>query len=98
MQWVYGVPSDPQKQARVRVINRGFGEAIEQLGGAQHLHKDPVLQNATRFALKLGEHTDGRDVKSNLKDNYSWRRADFQRAKAPGSKNASQYAILEESW
>ena len=65
------MPSDPQKQARVRVINRAFSEAITKLGGAAKLHTDPVLQNATRFALKLGEHTDGRDVKSNLKDNYS---------------------------
>lgn len=58
-----------------------------------------VLQNATRFALKLGEHTDGRDVKSNLKDNYSWKKKDFERAKAPGSKNYSQYATLHtEDW
>eukprot|EP01052_Picozoa_sp_SAG31_P025251 SAG31_NODE_2203_length_6199_cov_6.619836_4_plen_98_part_00 len=69
IRWVYGVPSDPQKQARNRVINRVFGEAIKALGGAKELHRDKTLQNATRFALKLGEHTDGRDVKSNLKDN-----------------------------
>ena len=48
-----GVPSDPQKQARVRVINRAFGAAITKLGGARHLHSDPALQNATRFALKV---------------------------------------------
>lgn len=66
---MYGVPSDPQKQARNRVINRIFGEAIKALGGAKELYRDKTLQNATRFALKLGEHTDGRDVKSNLKDN-----------------------------
>ena len=96
--WVYGVPSDPQKQARVRVINRAFSDAIGKLGGAKNLHTDKALQNATRFALKLGEHTDGRDVKSNLVDNYSWKKADFDRAKAVGSKNHSQYAILEESW
>eukprot|EP01052_Picozoa_sp_SAG31_P068019 SAG31_NODE_26825_length_435_cov_7.863095_2_plen_83_part_01 len=34
IRWVYGVPSDPQKQARNRVINRVFGEAIKALGGA----------------------------------------------------------------
>ena len=50
----------------------------------------PARQNATRFALKLGEHTDGRDVKSNLKDNYSWKKKDFERAKAAGSENHSQ--------
>ena len=73
------MPSDPQKQARVRVINRAFGAAITALGGAKNLHTDAALQNATRFALKLGEHTDGRDVKSNLKDNYSWKKKDFER-------------------
>ena len=31
-------------------------------------------------------------------DNSDWLNADFERARAPGSKNASQYAILEESW
>ena len=40
----------------------------------------------------------GKDVKSNLKDNYDWLNKDFHKAKSPGSKNASQYNILEESW
>ena len=40
----------------------------------------------------------GKDVKSNLHDNYDWLNKDFHKAKSPGSKNASQYNILEESW
>ena len=32
-----------------------------------------------------------------LVDNYDWKNADFERARASG-KNASQYAILESSW
>ncbi len=37
-----------------------------QGGISAALAADPVLRNATRFALKLGEHTWGKDVKSNL--------------------------------
>jgi hypothetical protein len=88
--WVYGVPSDPQKVARMRLVNRVWRAAVQELGGgdiragARKLMDDPVLKNATRFALKLGEHTWGRDVKSYLKDNYDWTNADFAKAKAPG--------------
>lgn len=57
-----------------------------------------MLLNATRFALKYGEHTWGKDVKSNLFDNSNWRNSDFHAAKAVGSTNYSQYHTLEESW
>ena len=40
---------------------------------------DEVLWNATRFALKNGEHTWGKDVKSNLKDNSNWTNPDFHK-------------------
>ena len=99
--WVYGVPSDPQKVSRMRVINRAWASvAAAEPGGAiaTALQRDAVLRNATRFALKLGEHTWGRDVKSNLRDNYDWTNANFERARTPGSANASQYARLEASW
>ena len=109
--WVYGVPSDPQKVSRMRAIDRVWTEAAAEAaaagggggtggggGIAQLLATDAVLRNATRFALKLGEHTWGKDVKSNLFDNWSWRNADFARARAAGSRNASQYAALESSW
>ena len=68
-------------------MNRVWDAAAAAAGGmAAALASDAVLRNATRFALKLGEHTWGRDVKSNLVDNFSWRNEDFERAKAPGSK------------
>ena len=71
--------SDPQKVARARVLNRAW--AAEKARRLQldattlwtdAVAADPVLLNATRFALKFGEHTWGKDVKSNLKDNYNW--------------------------
>ena len=89
----------PYQVSRMRAMNRAWGAAADAAGGMVHaLRSDAVLRNATRFALKLGEHTWGRDVKSTLFDNYSWRNADFEKAKAAGSKNASQYAALESSW
>ena len=95
------MPSDPQKVSRMRVMNRAWADVAAKAPGGDiglALAADSVLRNATRFALKNGEHTWGRDVKSNLFDNYDWLNADFDRARAPGSPNASQYAILEESW
>eukprot|EP00041_Stephanoeca_diplocostata_P034203 m.1150901 g.1150901 ORF g.1150901 m.1150901 type:complete len:780 (+) comp24479_c0_seq2:116-2455(+) len=101
--WVYGCPSDPQKVARMRVFNRAWTTAATQRPSGSFLDEhllrdDPVLKNATRFALKLGEHTWGRDVKSNLIDNDDWRNTDFHRAKTPPAKTAPQFQILEESW
>mmetsp|Transcript_35724 Transcript_35724/g.93375 ORF Transcript_35724/g.93375 Transcript_35724/m.93375 type:complete len:832 (-) Transcript_35724:153-2648(-) len=102
--WVYGCPSDPQKVARLRVINRAWRAEADRRGGSfLHGHTplgttDAVLLNATRFALKLGEHTWGRDVKSNLKDNDNWKNVDFWKAKVPPASTAPQYEILEDSW
>ena len=91
--WVYGIPSDPQKVARMLAMERVWSAVGNNTNG-----KDLVLKNATRFALKLGEHTDGKDVKTFLKDNTNWKNKDFEKARAVGSKNASQYAALESSW
>jgi len=99
--WVYGCPSDPQKVARMRVINRAWrNQALTMPDGSmlKGLVNDPVLLNATRFALKLGEHTWGKDVKSNLKDNANWKNPDFYKAKKPPATTAPQYEVLEESW
>lgn len=59
---------------------------------------DEVFWNATRFALKNGEHTWGKDVKSNLFDNTNWTNPDFHKAKIAPSSVAHQYAVLEDSW
>lgn len=88
----------------MRVINRAWRDesvrwpAGSVLAAGNSLAADPVLLNATRFALKLGEHTWGRDVKSNLVDNTDWKNPDFYKAKRPPAKTAPQYEILEDSW
>ena len=111
--WIYGVPSDPQKVQRMRVMNREWTKFLK------HNSMTPELQNATRFFLKAGyvfssffcfythtythilqnsEHTWGRDVKSNLFDNDDWLNKDFEKARAVDSNVSSQFMILEESW
>ena len=98
--WIYGVPSDPQKVARMLAVERVWDRAAKKTDGgiSALLGQDPVLRNATRFALKAAEHTWGKDVKANLKDNESWHNIDFEKARSNASVNSSQYAILEESW
>lgn len=56
-----------------------------------------TVQNASRLALKAGEHTWGKDVKSNLQDNAHWTNADFNWARTVGPLR-NQYAVLEQSW
>ena len=84
----------------MKVINREWDKIAAENGNSivNALNKDPVLRNATRFALKLAEHTWGGDKKRNLFDDYSWKNADFERARAKGSKNSSQYLNLESTW
>ena len=53
------MPSDPQKVSRIRAINRAFAALDNDTDGGvvAALAGDAVLRNATRFALKLTEHT-----------------------------------------
>eukprot|EP00048_Salpingoeca_helianthica_P005546 m.89006 g.89006 ORF g.89006 m.89006 type:complete len:722 (-) comp13639_c1_seq3:776-2941(-) len=89
--WIYGCPSDPRKLATMRAFNRAWASYLGSGG-----QRDAVYLNATRLALKNGEHTWGRDVKSNLKDNDHWANAAFESARV--GPNRAQYEILEQSW
>lgn len=85
--------------ARFRVFNRAWRTARDLRGeagflGAALLNDDPVFLNATRFALKNGEHTWGKDVKSNLKDNTDWKNADFAKAKVCNSRETESPFLL----
>lgn len=49
----------------MKIINREWDKIAAENGNSivNALNKDSVLRNATRFALKLGEHTWGGDKK-----------------------------------
>lgn len=99
--WIYGVASDPQKVSRMRVINRIYAQVDSQTPGGigAALASDPVLRNATRFALKGGEHTWGRDTYHTLLDDANWTNARFERARHAAEPSLSgQYGALEASW
>jgi hypothetical protein len=90
--WIHGCPSDPRKLANLRAMNRVWASYAAQGG-----KRDSVYLNATRLALKGGEHTWGLDVKSNLQDNADWSNADFEFARTQGPYRA-QFGVLEEDW
>jgi len=90
--WIYGVPSDPKKTAQARALDRALTRYVQE--GSP---RDAPYLNFTRLAIKNCEHTWGRDVKSNLKDNANWANADFEVARTTGP-NRTQYDLLEQSW
>ena len=58
--WIYGVQQDLYKTAAFRAIMRARRACLTALGAQKCSgHATPHLSNATRFALKLGEHTWG---------------------------------------
>lgn len=61
--------------------------------------RDAPYLNFTRLAIKNCEHTWGKDVKSNLRDNDNpvWANAGFEAARTTG-KDRAQYGTLEASW
>ena len=73
----------------------GIKEAENGNSIVNALNKDLVLRNATRFALKLAEHTWGGD-KKNPFDDYSENA--ILKEPEQKAKNSSQYLNLESTW
>ena len=65
--WIYGVPSDPQKVSRMKIINRELDLLAARNGGSisNVLKDDSVLRNATRFALKVSKTIDNDEITKN---------------------------------
>ena len=58
--WIYGVQQDLYKTASARAIMRAWRGCTDALGnGVCGSNATASLANASRFALKLGEHTWG---------------------------------------
>ena len=90
--WIQGVPSDPKKTSQARALDRALTGYLAD-GGT----RDAAFLNFSRLAIKNCEHTWGRDVKSNLRDNANWDNAGFEYQRTVGP-NRDQYGILEQSW
>ena len=82
--WIHGTATDPQKLARFRALQRLY---------ADWAPTPARLAFGRRLAL-VAEHTWGVDIKTYLRDETAWDRADFDRARATDFR----FAYTEQSW
>lgn len=85
--WIVGVASDPHKSASYRAMSVGLSQCIQDK--ACDL-SDPIVANATRFLIKLPEHTWGL---SGVHNDDDWTNTDFQKA-----RSTSDFVRNEQSW
>ncbi|MBO9591241.1 DUF5054 domain-containing protein [Devosia sp.] len=82
--WIHGTATDPQKLARFRALQRLYDgweptEARRAFG---------------RGLTQVAEHTWGVDIKTYLRDDMAWDRADFDAVR----KSDYRFAYSEQSW
>jgi hypothetical protein len=85
--WIHGGASDPQKTARFLALQRLYGRFAAE----------GLTPNRRAFGQRLtmaAEHTCGVDIKSYLRDDRAWSRADFEAARATDYR----FAYSEASW
>jgi hypothetical protein len=84
--WIHGTASDPHKLADFRALSRlydGWSGALT-----------PERLAFGRGLAMVAEHTWGVDIKTYLRDETAWDRADFERAR----KADYRFAYAEQSW
>eukprot|EP01050_Picozoa_sp_SAG11_P004240 SAG11_NODE_265_length_11509_cov_26.341455_5_plen_639_part_00 len=91
--WIYGVQQDLYKTAAFRAIMRARRACLAALGAAKcGATATPALENATRFALKMGEHTWG----------FNWGYLDqihyTNTALADALQNVGGFAKTQDGW
>ncbi|SDE78507.1 DUF5054 domain-containing protein [Limimaricola pyoseonensis] len=85
--WIHGAGSDPAKLARFRALQRLY-DGFEAEG------LDPGRLEFGRRLCMVAEHTWGVDIKTFLRDETAWDRADFETARATDPR----FAFCEASW
>ena len=85
--WIQGVASDPRKMAEFRALRRAYADCSMQ--GVCNI-TDPRILNATRFMIKLAEHTWGLP---SVGDDINWSNSAFHKV-----KNRSNYKACASSW
>ena len=84
--WIHGAGSDPEKLGRFRSLSR----LHERWAGAP----TPERQALGRGLALVAEHTWGVDIKTYLRDETAWDRADFEAAR----QSDYRFAYAEQSW
>ncbi|XP_011409863.1 PREDICTED: uncharacterized protein LOC105316568 [Amphimedon queenslandica] len=85
--WIQGIASDPLKSSMYRSMALSLDQCLKD--GACDL-SDPVVSNATRFLIKLPEHTWGLPGVENTED---WANSDFEKA-----RTTAEFIANRESW
>ena len=85
--WIQGIASDPLKSSMYRSMALSLDQCLSD--GACDL-SDPVISNATRFLIKLPEHTWGL---SGVKNTRDWTNSDFKEA-----RTTTEFINNENSW
>src|SRR5690606_31816623 len=84
--WIHGAASEPQKLARFR--------ALQRLDDGWEAAPTPARRAFGRGLPLVPAHTWGVDIKSWLRDETAWDRADFDRLRA----HDYRFAYTEQSW
>ncbi|MCX5480522.1 DUF5054 domain-containing protein [Kaistia geumhonensis] len=84
--WIHGTASDPSKLARYRALARLY----------DRFEAEPTAERRAfgRGLTMIAEHTWGVDIKSYLRDETAWDRADFDAMRAADYR----FAFTEQSW
>ena len=73
--WLQGVQSDPRKTAEYCSLQKAFSDCIAMSGC---MDQEPCVFNATRFMIKLAEHTWGLN---GVSDTKHWSNKDFYKVR-----------------
>ena len=83
--WIHGTAADPSKLAQFRALQRLY-DGFDKL--------TPERQAFGRGLTLVAEHTWGVDIKTYLRDDKAWDRAEFDAAR----RNDYRFAYAQQSW
>ncbi|SMY07299.1 DUF5054 domain-containing protein [Flavimaricola marinus] len=84
--WIHGIGSAPRRLSRFLACQRAFDGFSDAL--------TPKRRAFGRKLLEVAEHTWGVDIKTYLRDDKAWDRADFEAARSRDPR----FAIVEGAW
>jgi len=88
--WLQGIQSDPRRLAEYRSLQKAYSDCI---ASPDCDHSDTRVQNATRFMMKLTEHTWGIP---NVYDTIHWANKEFHKVMKEGNFQISKNSWLEQ--
>ena len=85
--WLQGIQSDPRKTAEYRALQKAYSDCVAE---SACMDQDPRVFNATRFMIKLAEHTWGLN---SVFDTIHWSNKDFDKV-----KESTNFLNAKNSW